>query len=189
LAAFEDKWNDEEFLRQFAKPSSHLLALKRVERSLVLAKDFDRAEAAKKEVARLEKEESFEAQKRAEGEMKKRQVRLLEKQAAEKHLCLEAAEKAMVVIESERLVLLEGLLSRQIKLTGELEAAKTTKPSALPPLKSKRGKERDDVVMTPRTAQRYAAFKTVVHRPKVTVKPLGLVNRKIVKKKKRIAVD
>jgi hypothetical protein len=185
LALFEDKWNDEEWLRQFAKPSSHLLAVKKIERSLVLSKDFERAEAAKRQVMRLEKEESSMAQKRAESEMKRQQQRLLEKHAADGRVFVDMAEKAIVAIESERLLLLEGLLARQIKLQSELEVAKDMK-TVLPPLKVGQGPA--DQVMTPRTAQRYAAYKTVVGRPKVTVRPLGLVNRKIVRRRKRFSV-
>jgi hypothetical protein len=185
LSVFETKWNDEEFLRQFAKPSSHLLSLKRTERNLVLSKEFERAEEAKKEVVRLEKEESVEAQKHAEYEMKKQQIRLLERQVTEARALADAADKAILAMESERLQLLEGLLARQVKLEAELEAAKSIKPTCLPSLKQTKGQEKTEAVMTPRTAQRYAVYKAVMNRPKVTVKPLGFVNRKIAQKRRK----
>ena len=47
LDQFESKWNDEEFLRKFTKPSSSLIAKQSLQHSYVLMKDFDRAEELK----------------------------------------------------------------------------------------------------------------------------------------------
>jgi hypothetical protein len=70
LNAFDEKWNDENYLSRFAKPSPHLLQLKAQERSMVLAKLFHRAKEMRRESALIEAQDTKNAQKRAIDEMK-----------------------------------------------------------------------------------------------------------------------
>jgi hypothetical protein len=178
LNQFEDKWNREEFLMRFAKPSSYLLQVKKIERSLVMAKDFEKAELYRKQVASLEKEESVLAQHRAEREMKIQHQKLLDKQQIEVEAFERTCEQQRLVFLHDRELLLEKLHARQLSLTNEVEMRKNSRET-LPPLIPGRGHfVTQESAMTPRTIQRFAAYKTCVKTPKVVVKPLGVINKK-----------
>jgi hypothetical protein len=177
LGKFEQRWNNEEFLARFAKPSSDLLAVKRVERLLVIAKDLEAAEAAKLRVARLEHEESESAQLRAEAEMRAQHAKMLQKQDSEMVMFVDTSNAQLAVIESQREQGLRALVARHAQLTAELESIRASRPQPLPAFNPQPGKA-DDVTMTPRTVQRYSAFKTNVGQPKVVVRPLGAIKQK-----------
>lgn len=191
LNSFEDHWNDEEFLMRYAKPSSVLLQAKRIERTLVIAKDFEGAEYYKKKVADLEKQESHEAQKRAEREMKKHYRKLTLKQEEDLDAFDAYAKAQLEQLARDREAQLDSLIARQTKLQSEIDEmkalakkeAKRSSPSrqaqmaALPLLSTGTAKS-VDTAMTPRTAQRYAQFKCTIKKPKITIKPLGSINQK-----------
>jgi predicted PolB exonuclease-like 3'-5' exonuclease len=69
LDSFEDKWNDAEFLKKYARPSAQLIQMKVTERSLILLKMFDEAAALQKQIREMEKRESDMAQRLAECDM------------------------------------------------------------------------------------------------------------------------
>jgi hypothetical protein len=179
LVEFEDRWNDEEFLLRFAKPSTHLLQIKAVERSLILQKDLERAEAYRVQVAQLEKAESAAAQERAEAEMRRQRAALLVRHDAEKMALKELCERGMRIIVTQREHALEPLVARMTTLKAEVDAAKHIRFETLPPLTQvKAANPTEEATMTPRTVQRYSAFKTNVKHPKIVVKPLGNIIRK-----------
>jgi siroheme synthase (precorrin-2 oxidase/ferrochelatase) len=182
LDEFETKWNDETFLLRFAKPSTRLLELQGIVRSLVLQKDLERAETFRLQVAQLEKHESHNAQERAEAEMHKAHVALQQKQDGERLAFKTLCETEMRVLVSQRELGLAPLVARQAVMEAEADAARRVKFETLPPLTQvKAANPTDEATMTPRTVQRYAAFKTNVQHPKVVVRPLGV----IVKKRRR----
>jgi hypothetical protein len=184
LSQFERHWNDEGFLSRFAKPSSDLLAVKRVERLLIIAKDLDAAEAARLRVAHLECEESESAQLRAEAEMRAKYAKMLQKQHSEMVMFVDTANAQLAVLESQREQGLRALLARQTQLAAEFESTKAARRQPLPGLSPQPGKA-DELAVTPRTVQRYSAFKTNVKQPKVVVKPLGALNQKKKRRGKR----
>lgn len=199
LNKFEEQWNDEVFLVKYAKPSSDLLQAKKVERSFVLNKDFEGAENCRKKVAELEKLESHEAQKKARSEMEKQYKKLTSKQDAEIESFDEMAKKQLELVSKDRSNQLEKLVARQSKLQSQLSDLKnpgrqswtsasgpirlnvgsrgSSLGTSLPSLDKKSSSQLENL-MTPRTIQRYALFKTTIKQPKLTVKPLGSINQK-----------
>jgi hypothetical protein len=172
MNAFVEEWNNEEHLRKFAKPSPHLLTVKKTERSMCLTKMFDQAEIFRKQVRELEKEESDQAQARAYSEMEKRRDKLVAQQQLELHSfelhCARQDESIRQNQEIKRL----ALEARQTKVSSEI-AEWTANPSQALPLMA--AVVIPKAVMTPRTANRYSAFKKVSKQPVVTVRPLGNV--------------
>jgi hypothetical protein len=172
LRAFEDRWNDSEHLRKFAKPSSSLLEIKQIERSMVLTKMFDQAHSFKQKVRALEKVESGWAQDRAVSEMEKERDKLLRKQQLElENFDLHCARQTEVIRQAQELKK-SAFNARQTKLASEIEDW-TTHPATSLPLSSPPIFPKE--VMTPRTAKRYSAFKRIAKPPVITVEPLGRV--------------
>ena len=183
LGAFEDKWNDQEFLAKFAKPSGKLLALKKTERSLILAKDFEKAEGYKTQVEELEKEESENAQVRAKTEMKQQYQRLLQKHENERTALAASSQKAIELLQHDRETQLTTLTAVQTKIQNQIDEMKSSRAAPLPPLKPIRSRSATQElfpqeVMTPRTAQRLALYKARMTQPKVIVRPLGSISRR-----------
>jgi len=174
LDSFEEQWNNEEYLRKFAKPSAKLLQLRNVERTFVMMKEFDKADGVRKEIEEMEREESQIAQSRAEDTMKRYQKKLLEKHGSELQQFDLVCRRSMEVLQKNNNMKRDSILARQAKLSIELETLKKRKPSLLPPLVTPSNqKESQEQVITPRTAQRYNVYKAVTRNPKITVKPLG----------------
>lgn len=183
LGDFEDKWNDPEFLAKFAKPSANLLALKKVERALILAKDFEKADGYKVRVEELEKEESNNAQNRARMEMKQQYQRLLQRHETERNALSESSKKAMEMLQHDRETQLATLNAVQSKIQTQIDDMKNSRAQPLPPLKPGRSRSATQElfpqeVMTPRTAQRLALYKARMTQPKVVVRPLGVISRR-----------
>jgi hypothetical protein len=175
LDDFEDHWNNPEFLMKFAKPSGRLLEMKRQERSMILTKLFGQAEVLKKKVHDLEKDESQVAQNRAVYEMDKARSKMLEKHHLELRNFEQHCARQLEIIRQEQDLKMKPLLARQTKLMAEIDEWKMNPPTALPPMASALPELRHQSVMTPRTAQRYSAFKAVSKQPRVVVRPLGNV--------------
>ena len=55
LDQFEERWNDETFLKKFAKPSNELNGLRSIERTLVAGRDFAGAEETRAKIEMLER--------------------------------------------------------------------------------------------------------------------------------------
>lgn len=200
LNNFEDHWNDEDFLIKYARPSSNLLQTKKIERSFVLVKDFEGAENCRKKVAELEKLESQQAQKRARSEMEKQYKKLTAKQDAEIDAFDDYARSQLELMSKDRSSQYETLIARQTKLQSQITEIKhpgrqswtsasgpislhsgskggTSLGTSLPSLSQGKNNQLENL-MTPRTIQRYALFKTTMKQPKLTVKPLGAINQK-----------
>jgi hypothetical protein len=172
FAEFSDHWNDPEHLRKFAKPSSQLLMVKKTERSMILAKVFDQADVFRRRVRELEKQESELAQKRAYMEMAKQREKLIAKHELELTHFDQHCAKLCEQIRQEQEVKKAAIEARQAKLSSEVEAWRMNPPTALPLMAAA---ILPKAVMTPRTAQRYAAFKKVAKPPVVKIQPLGNV--------------
>ncbi|KAK8861181.1 hypothetical protein M9Y10_012876 [Tritrichomonas musculus] len=124
LDQFEEKWNDEDFLRKFTKPSSMLIAKQSLQHSYILMKDFDRAEELKNEIRSMEKSESQEAQNKAESEMLKEQKKLIEKHQNEMETFNQFYKRQIDIITSRQELKLEPLIARKNKLEKELNSIK-----------------------------------------------------------------
>lgn len=177
LDEFEEHWNDETFLRMnFAKPSSQLLMLKQLERQMILAKMFDRADEIKKKSIELEKKESAEAQETAYQERDKAQKKIEERHKLALDVFEQHSKKIINQIQRNHDIKMQALEARKTKLESEIEEMKRTQTSA--PLKLSPIPENVETVMTARTAQRYSSYKTTKKSPMITIKPLGKIKRR-----------
>ena len=166
------------YLKKFEKPSPALLKLSAIERSLVVAGDFENADKVKAEVYALEEKESEEAQERAANEMLLQQKIILAKHEREIQIIEEqhAASLEHTALKKENdIKILEDRYQRAQK---ELEVFK--EEAKLPPLKNK---EKSSTLVTPRTQSRIMMCKQSIRNPKISVKPLGKLS--LVNKKKR----
>lgn len=102
LEDFENKWNDDDFLRKFTKPSAELLALKDRERRLARAKLFSEAKIFRQKATELEIYETKVAQERAYNEMKTQKAALIQRQAKEMELCMDSAAKNYEIVVKKR---------------------------------------------------------------------------------------
>lgn len=187
---FEDKWNNEDFLRRFSKPSSSLLQLKAVERSMAIAKMFDEAKVVKSRAEQLEKVETKEKQNRAEQEMKVERSRLLERQKKEKQGLKEKCDNLLVIakrnMEKEEAPYKQRI-SRLEAIVAELKSGNESKCKIVPSkvqssLISPRGSGNE--LLTARTAFKFSAYKVTAQSMKLKIKPLGCVTIQEKKKSK-----
>lgn len=209
LDQFERKWNDEEFLRKFTKPSSTLITKQSIQHSYILIKDFDKAEKLQNEIESMEKLESKEAQNKAETEMQKEQKKLIDKHQNEIDFFNEFSKRQIDIVKNRNESKLEPLIARKRKLEIELSSLKKLKAGqinspSLPSIQTTnssspssrignktpangmrmcRANSALESAMTPRTIQRYSSYKTQIVNPKITLKPLGKVITKKDKKK------
>ncbi|OHT15718.1 hypothetical protein TRFO_13883 [Tritrichomonas foetus] len=178
LTQFESRWNDQEFLKKFAKPSSRLLTMKGMERSMVLTKMFDQAEDIHHKVKELEKDESRIAQENAYREMDKERRKILYKQAQEMKIFEQHCARQIDIIKHDQEMKISSIAARQTKLESEIDEWKMNPPTALPPIASIIPDLGHQSVMTPRTVQRYSAYKKINKAPVISIKPLGKVKPK-----------
>ena len=175
LDAFQEHWNDIDFLKKFAKPSARLLQLKNMERSMILTKMFTQVQEVKRKIKELEKEESDKAQARAVQEMDKERKKILARHALEQRTFEQHCARQLETIKQNQELKMQSIQKRQAKLESEIDEWKMNPPTALPPMASANPDLQHQAVMTPRTAQRYSVFKKVSKPPSITIKPLGRV--------------
>lgn len=176
LDDFEQKWNDEDFLRRFAKPSNELMTLRSVERALVGGRDFLGAEEARAKIEYLEQVESETAQGKAEQSMAREQDKLLLKHQRELAAFEELAQREINDIERDGKMKRETIENRLAKLRSSLAELKKRKP--LPPLPQSPASAPPESTITPRTTKRYNVYKCAARNPKITIKPLGKIAAK-----------
>lgn len=92
---------EREFLSRFSKPSKELLQLRKVQRELALAHDFDGAKQAKKSAEELQQLETLEAQKRAMESVKLNYQQLVERHEREMHCHVENSRRKIATMEAE----------------------------------------------------------------------------------------
>lgn len=80
---FERYWNDQENIRPYTKSSSHLNNMRAQHKTLVLAKEYDKAQQFQEEIAKQEQIESAQAQKVLDAVIEKKRQKLLKKQQDE----------------------------------------------------------------------------------------------------------
>lgn len=121
LKDFEVKWNDEDFLRKFAKPSVKLIQKQSLLHSYVILKEFDAAEDVKNDISKMEADESNVAQKKAEMSMMKEQERLLDKHENGIEAYKYYADCQLNEIIQQQEVKMRPLLARKKRLEAELD--------------------------------------------------------------------
>ncbi|OHT15635.1 hypothetical protein TRFO_14003 [Tritrichomonas foetus] len=180
LRNLEEKWNNDDFLRRYSKPSTHLLQLKAIERSMVIAKMFDDAKTVRGRAEQLEKSETKDAQTRAEREMVIERQRLRDKQAREtEHLKLKCDQLLNIVKKNlengerpfrKRIEKLETIIA-ELKNGGNNDQKDKEKVVPSMVLTTPRGSGNE--LLTARTAFKLSAYKAASQSMKLKIKPLG----------------
>jgi len=102
ILAFEEAWSRPEAMLPFSKPSSKLLQIRKMQKSLALSRNFAEAKSLKQQAEQLQREESQAAEKRATQAMKLEYQQLMESHQRE----LECEElnwtRKLTVLETER---------------------------------------------------------------------------------------
>jgi hypothetical protein len=142
---------------------------------MLLTKMFGQAEILKRQVRELEKEESGTAQNIAVAEMEREKRTILAKHALELQGFEQYCVREKAEIKRVQELKMQSLLARQTKLETEIEELTSNPPITLPPVASSLPDLRHPAAMTPRTAQRYSAFKRIEKGPTISVHPLGSV--------------
>ena len=177
IQRFEKKWNSEDFLRRYTKPSGQLLQMKAIERSMVIARMFDQAKNVRKRASFTEKRESREQQDRAKKEMDIERKRLVERQTREFDLlrlkctqCMDVTKKQ--VEEEER-----PHIKKIRKLERTIEEIRNGKETPVRPatcVVTERGSSAE--LVSARTTFKFSAFKAAGRSTKLRIKPLGPVS-------------
>lgn len=175
LEEFEAMWNDEEYLKRFAKPSNKLLELKAVEHSMLMNEDYNNAGLQQQLIAKLEEEESENAQKRARKVMEAQYHKIQNRQDSEMEVLESGHQLNITTIKNTRDSKMELLKVRRQRTVKNLEDLKKGRVSST---LRKSKQTTGDACTTPRTNLRYSCFKATRPPPKVTVKPLGAILKK-----------
>lgn len=176
LLEFEQKWNNEDYLRRYTKPSTQLLQMKAMERSMVIAKMYDQAKMMRKSASIIEKRESTESQQRAKQEMVVERQRLVDKQNHEFLRFKEKCEQQIVVLKKNMTVDERPYLARISKIEREIIHLKTDQEIPVLP-NSVQTAEVGEELLTSRTAYKFSAYKATAQNPKLKIKPLGQVTK------------
>jgi hypothetical protein len=177
MQAFEERWNSEEHLRRYTKPSPALLNMKAMEKSMVIAKMFDQAKALRRTASSREKAESSDRQTAAVYEMAVERLRLVERHDRElealkmKSTMLYDMEKKEIEQEERPFI---NQIARLEKMLADEENGVVPDPPMTPWSISVTAKDATEL-MSARTAQRFSAFKTAPPGPKLKIQPLGPV--------------
>ncbi|OHT16947.1 hypothetical protein TRFO_12838 [Tritrichomonas foetus] len=133
---FEASCQKPEFLQKFSKPSTKLLQIRKIQKSLALAHKFEEAKDVKSEADQMQKAETVQAQRRAIEYIRSSYAQLLEKHQQQLECATENGKRKIRALEEQlnRENLANRNLIRQLEL--RLKETKTKKGSCLPPLNS-----------------------------------------------------
>lgn len=133
---FEADCHRPEFLQRFSKPSTKLLHLRRIQKSLALAHKFDEAKSVKLEGDRLQREETIEAQHRAIQHIKKTYAQLIDRQQQQLDCAMLFGQRKVRTVEGESIKEKEAHNNLTKQLQTKLQETKARARSSLPPLQS-----------------------------------------------------
>ena len=195
LEDFDAQWNDENYLRKFSKPSPLLLQLKAQERSMVLAKLYDRAKDIRRRSAQIEAEDTRNAQSRAMHEMIIQKKNLTKKQDYELELIHKKCLEQLDIAKRQRAVEEKPYLNRIKKLQNQLEYLQNTDPAQnkqtimiqTGQFTGAKAQERD-LPSVRATSRLIIARKEGSFAPKLNIKPLGQVTTARERKQRTIRV-
>jgi hypothetical protein len=134
---FEQKCQTPDFLQRFTKPSSQLLALWRLQKSLAFQHEFDAAKDAKARAEELQRRETMDAQSRAMKSVRQNYEQLLQRQKREIE-CAKANDiRKLKALEIEMKKEKEAVekLNKQVE-TRIKDQRPPLKRSGLPPLQA-----------------------------------------------------
>ena len=153
MEELREKWKNDDFLRQFNKPSTRLLQLREMEKSMAISKMYSKAKETKSIADQMQKEESQKAQQKIAAQMEKERSKLK----------LTHNKEILVHSEYEKKTI--------AKLQQEMERTLNPIENALLQLKAKRSPvkklvssntnfdEKDATLFSPRTRTMYSQFR------------------------------
>lgn len=132
---FEADCQKPEFLQKFSKPSPQLLQVRRVQKKMALAHEFDQAKLMKAQAERLQREETQKGQQRAMETIRALYEQLLTKQQQQLWCTQTNAERKLQLLRDEMAKEKEvnGYVTR--RLESQLKETRTRK-SGLPALRT-----------------------------------------------------
>jgi hypothetical protein len=167
---FERDCTSEEFLMKFSKPSTELLQLRRIQKGLAFAHEFEEAKLVKAQGDRIQHDETLAAQARATEHIRLAYAQLLERQKQQLFCTAENGERKVRAFE-ERVAREDDAyanLARQLR--SRLQETKSKKGSALPPLLPSGSK----TVASEPTKQQMKRFKKTGNVSKLEVKLINV---------------
>jgi hypothetical protein len=177
LQAFEERWNSEDYLRKYTKPSATLLNLKAMEKSMVIARMFDQAKSLRRTAISTEKVETFDRQSAAIHEMMLDKARLLERHEREmqtmKTKCQQLFDIQKRQVEQDERPLINQVARFEKMLEDEKNGAAVDPP--LMPWSVVTTPRKSTELSSARTAYKFSAYKTSAQNPKLKIQPLGAV--------------
>jgi hypothetical protein len=177
LQAFEERWNSEDFLRRYSKPSATLLNMKAMEKSMVVARMFDQAKAFRRAAVVTEKVETVDKQTVAVREMTVERARLIDRHEREmqtmKTKCSQLYDIEKRAIEQEERPLLSQVARVEKMLEDERNGAVTEPTLTVRSIVTTPRKSMG--LVSARTAYRFSAYKATAQNAKLQIQPLGSV--------------
>jgi type II secretory pathway pseudopilin PulG len=178
MQAFEKKWNSEDFLRRYTKPTPQLIQLKAVEKSMVVARMFDQAKLVRRNAHSAEKQETLERQDMARHEMMLERQQIIDRHTREKsHLkskCSELLDVGKRQIETEERPFLAHV-ARFERVVEELKSGAANEPLITPSIAVTSPGRACYELVSARTVKKFAAYKVAPQTPKLKIQPMGTV--------------
>jgi len=175
---FEEQWTKPETLLPYSKPSSKLLQMRKMQKSLAIAHDFEGAKRMKIACEELQNNESVKAERKVEIAMKSQYQALLDKQEKEIKCLIKNGERKLALLESQREIELRSNenLRKQLSLKTGSQKQTNKKASVTVPLVTSRGsseaRSSTTGLLSHRTRNQFAVFKRSPENSKLDVKPI-----------------
>lgn len=190
IKAFEQKWSTSTNMFKYNKPSPSLLQLRKIQKNLAIAHQFDEAKRVKLTADMQQMRESEEAKKRAEQTMINEYDALVEKQKREKKCFFDRQRTTELFLKNQQGRVLQPLEMQMKQLQTTINK---DKPTNLKPVKytftstAKTKIAASELKQTsPRITGKFSRFKKNEEAQKLTIN--GLDVRKIISKKRGSSV-
>ena len=190
IKAFEQKWSTSTNMFKYNKPSPSLLQLRKIQKNLAIAHQFDEAKRVKLTADMQQMRESEEAKKRAEQTMINEYDALVEKQKREKKCFFDRQRTTELFLKNQQGRVLQPLEMQMKQLQTTINK---DKPTNLKPVKytftstAKTKIAASELKPTsPRITGKFSRFKKNEEAQKLTIN--GLDVRKIISKKRGSSV-
>ena len=170
---FEEKWSSEEAVIPYSKPSSQVLQIKRMQKAMALAHEFQKAKQLKLQAEKLQKEEAVIASKQAAEAMKAQYILLVENQQRQVECMREHWERVITVLECQRDAEINSLENTKKQLLTR-STTKPKKPQVIIPQVTSRDARGSSGLITQRTRSQFATYKRSAEKSKLDVKPLDV---------------
>jgi hypothetical protein len=120
---FSENWSNPAYMISFTKPSNKLISLRKRQKELALAKDFESALEIKMDVDQLRRAEALTAEERAENSMRLAYETMIERHRREVECFVEHQRRTELFLKKERMRVIEPIE----RLIGKLEMAQNRK--------------------------------------------------------------